>query len=102
MSASLSRDMQLVADVIGEEATLRLMCHLGGVNIYIPRPGADDILTHLRNNAMDVKKTAAELGVSQSKVYRVLKDYRDSRADKRQKTIFDSPDFYEPDGKEWL
>jgi Mor family transcriptional regulator len=85
--------MQLVAEVIGEDATLRLMSRLGGVNVYIPRPGADDILSHLRNNAMDVKVTAAELGVSQSKVYRVLKEYRESLPDRRQLTIFDSPDY---------
>lgn len=97
----LSRDMQLIADVIGEEAALRLMCRLGGVNIYIPRPGTEDILTRLRSNAMDVKVTATELGVSQSKVYRVLKEYRESRTDKRQLTIFESPD-YRGDTEDWI
>lgn len=90
MSATLTRDMQLVAEVIGEDAALKLMCRLGGVSIYIPRPGPEDILAKLRSNAMDVKVTAAALGVSQSKVYRVLKEFRE---DRRQMTIFDSPDY---------
>lgn len=85
--------MQLVAEVIGEDATLKLMCRLGGVSIYIPSPGLDEILECLRRNAMDVKVTAAEMNVSQSKVYRILKDYRESKTDKRQMTIFDSPDY---------
>lgn len=93
MNANLTRDMQLVAEVIGEEATLKLMQRLGGVSVYIPRPGPDDILTCLRRNAMDAKVTAAELGVSLRKVYRVMKEYRDSRPDRRQMTIFDSPDY---------
>ncbi len=88
MNAMLTRDMQLVAEVIGEDAALKLMSRLGGVSIYIPRPGPADILAKLRSNAMDVKVTAAELGVSQSKVYRVLKEFRESR-DVRQMTIFD-------------
>lgn len=92
MSVMLTRDMQLVAEVIGEEAALKLMCRLGGVSIYIPRPGPDDILARLRSNAMDVKVTAAQLGVSERKVYRVLKEFRDSREDRRQMTIFDMLD----------
>ncbi|MFR5734232.1 MAG: Mor transcription activator family protein [Odoribacter splanchnicus] len=93
MSVMLTRDMQLVAEVIGEDAALKLMCRLGGVSIYIPRPGPADILAKLRSNAMDVKVTAAQLGVSERKVYRVLKEFRDSREDRRQMTIFDSPDY---------
>ena len=93
MSATLTRDMQLVAEVIGEDAALKLMCRLGGVSIYIPRPGPEDILARLQSNAMDVKVTAAQLGVSERKVYRVLKEFRDSREDRRQMTIFDSPDY---------
>lgn len=88
MNAMLTRDMQLVAEVIGEDAALKLMSRLCGVSIYIPRPGPADILAKLRSNSMDVKVTAAELGVSQSKVYRVLKEFRESR-DVRQMTIFD-------------
>lgn len=89
----LTRDMQLVSEVIGKDATLKLMCRLGGVNIYIPQPGAEDIQEALLKNSLDAKVTAAELGVSLSKVYRVLKEYRDSKVDKRQMTIFDSPDY---------
>lgn len=93
MNARFTRDMQLVADVIGEAAALKLMCRLGGVSIYIPRPGAKEILECLRSNAMDVKVTAAEMCVSQSKVYMILKEYRENKTDKRQMTIFDSPDY---------
>lgn len=93
MSVQLTRDMQLIAEVLGQEAALKLMSRLGGVSIYIPRPGADEILECLRRNSMDAKVTAAELGVSQSKVYRILKEYREERQDKRQMTIFDSPDY---------
>lgn len=90
---ALTRDMELVADVIGKEAAMKLMCELGGVNIYIPRPGPREILERLRSNAMDAKTTAAEMGVSMSKVYRILKEYREGREDRRQMTIFDSPDY---------
>lgn len=91
--------MQLVADAIGDEATLKLMCRLGGVSIYIPSPGTEDILDCLRRNSLDVKVVAAEMNVSQSKVSRILREYRESKADRRQMTIFDSPDYeYGEDG----
>lgn len=63
--------MELVADVIGRAAAIELIRCMGGVNIYIPKAGPVEIMERLRTNAMDVKLTAKEMGVSQSKVYQI-------------------------------
>lgn len=72
----LSRDMALVANVVGAELTRKLMIELGGLYLYIPKPGREDIVETLKNNGMDVKVTANELGLSQRSVSRVLREWR--------------------------
>ncbi|MEG2121487.1 MAG: hypothetical protein RRZ64_05470 [Rikenellaceae bacterium] len=77
-----SRDMQMVIDVIGEEAAKKLIGEIGGITIYIPKPPQsaliDDVIRTLRVYHFDVKKTSNSLGVSQSYVYNILKKYRTS------------------------
>lgn len=84
-----SRDIQLLIDTIGKEATLKVMANLGGMSLYISKPTAEDIAEALEAESMDAKAVSAKLKVSQSKVYRVLKELRAAKTDKRQLSIFD-------------
>lgn len=84
-----SRDIQLLIDTVGKETTIKIMAELGGMNLYISKPGVEDIAEALTNEAFDAKTVAAKLNVSLSKVYRVLKEMRDAKSDKRQMSIFD-------------
>ncbi|WP_299457774.1 hypothetical protein [uncultured Rikenella sp.] len=84
-----SRDIQLLIDTIGKEATLKVMANLGGMSLYITKPTAEDIAEALEAESMDAKAVSAKLKVSQSKVYRVLKELRAAKIDKRQLSIFD-------------
>ena len=95
MGQQYSRDIQLLMDTIGKEATLKVMAELGGMALYITKPTVEDIAEALMADGMDAKAVAAKLKVSQSKVYRVLKELRDAKAgaaDKRQMSIFDLPE----------
>lgn len=90
----LSRDMTLVRDVIGEELVAKLITELGGMCIYIPRAGKDVIIDKLKANAFDVKKVAAITHVSQRKVYEILRQYRQERADSaKQLSLFPLEDY---------
>lgn len=87
-----SRDIQLLMDTIGKEATLKVMAELGGMALYITKPTVEDIAEALTAEGMDAKAVAAKLKVSQSKVYRVLQEMRAAKKDKRQLSIFDLPE----------
>lgn len=87
-----SRDIQLLMDTIGKEATLKVMAELGGMALYITKPTVEDIAEALVADGMDAKAVAARLKVSQSKVYRVLQELRAAKKDKRQLSIFDLPE----------
>lgn len=88
-----SRDIQLLIDVIGKEATLKVMAELGGMSLYISKPGEQEIAEALKAENMDAKIVVAKLKVSQSKVYRVLRQLRAERFEKdRQMTLFDTED----------
>lgn len=82
-----SRDIELLSEVIGRELTVKVMAALGGINIYIPRPGEQEIKECLRECGYDAKKVAARLNISQRKVYRVLKTLYDEQP--KQRTLFD-------------
>lgn len=90
---ALTKDMRLVADVIGEDATKLLMRRLGGIYIYIPKPGREEIAEALRNNGFDKKVVAAMYGVSQKKVEGIQKELRQEIREKafarRQLSIFE-------------
>lgn len=80
--------MAMIAEVIGREATRKLMTQLGGIYIYIPKASADDIYAELRENGHNAKDAALKLNVSLSRVYKVLKQLRfDERA--KQNKLFD-------------
>lgn len=91
--ADLTKDMRLVAEVIGEEATKQLMRRLGGIYIYIPKPSREEIAEALKNNGFDKKVVAAMYGVSQKKVEGIQKELRaeikQQAFERRQLTIFD-------------
>lgn len=74
--SNLSRDMNLVAEIVGDDAARELMKQLGGLYIYIPKPGKREIIAELKANAMDAKVVAYNLNVSQRKVSRILHEYR--------------------------
>jgi len=87
MKIKFTNDMQLVSEIIGEEQTMKLIAHLGGVSVYIPRPDHAVIRLYLERMGGDVKKTAQKLGVSERTVYRAIQAVREEKA---QLTIFDA------------
>lgn len=91
--ANLTNDMRMICEVIGEEATAKLMRQLGGISIYIPKPGREEIMEALKENGHNTKVVAAMYGVSQRKVEGIHKELRmalrNNRFDLRQLSIFD-------------
>lgn len=85
--------MRLVSEVIGEDATRRLMRKLGGISIYIPKPGRDEIAEALKQNGHNTKVVAAMYGISQRKVEGIHKEIRDEirkkEFDRRQRSLFE-------------
>ena len=92
MTRTLSKDMQVIAEIIGDEAVEKLINEFGGVTVYIPKPDTyttEEVVNMLRSCSMNVKVTASRLGLSQSKVYAILKEYREQEIEKRQLKLFD-------------
>ncbi|MCO5251545.1 MAG: hypothetical protein M9949_09020 [Candidatus Kapabacteria bacterium] len=61
-------DMQLLADVCGEEAMRQILRHLGGTQFYIPKMSKFDrfvIRFYNQNKDKPLKYTAIQLGVSE-------------------------------------
>lgn len=91
--ANLTNDMRMICEVVGEEATAKLMRQLGGISIYIPKPGREEIMEALKQNGHNTKVVAAMYGVSQRKVEGIHKELRmalrNNRFDLRQLSIFD-------------
>ncbi len=89
----LTKDMRLVAEVIGEDATKQLMRRLGGIYIYIPKPSRGEIAEALKENGYDTKMVAAMFGVSQRKVEIISKEVRtelkQEAFERRQQSLFD-------------
>lgn len=88
----LSRDMQMVCDIIGDDATEKLINELGGVSIYIPKPqvaSTEEVIATLRSCRQDVKITARRLGLSQSRVYTILREYREAQLNAIQGNLFE-------------
>lgn len=69
-------DMGMIAEVIGQESTRKLMTQLGGIYIYIPKASADDIAEELKTNGYIAKDVAVKFNVSLSRVYKILKQLR--------------------------
>lgn len=92
MTRPLSKDMQVVADILGEEAVDKLINEFGGVTVYIPKPDSyttEEVIKMLRSCSMNIKVAASRLGLSQSKVYAILKEYRKQEIEKRQLKLFE-------------
>lgn len=68
--------MKMVAEVIGDEATRRLMVELGGIYLYIPKVSRDEIAAMLQVNGYDAKEVAVAFNVSLRRVYRILQELR--------------------------
>lgn len=86
-----SRDMQMIADIIGEEAVVKLINEIGGISVYIPKPQAasmEEVIRVLRGFRYDVKKASRQLGLSQSHIYALLKQYREDKLDSMQGNLF--------------
>lgn len=91
--ANLTNDMQMISEVIGEDSTRKLMRQLGGISIYIPKPGREEIMEALKQNGHNTKVVAAMFGISQRKVEGIHKELRtelrQNEFDRRQLSIFD-------------
>ncbi|MEG0518294.1 MAG: Mor transcription activator family protein [Bacteroidales bacterium] len=91
--------MKLVEEAIGYDKTLELMTKMGGMYIYIPRPDTQEIEKALKANGYDSKTVAFKLGVSLSRVYKVLaqmrKDDKQVKFDLLQIPLFSPESFGE-------
>ena len=87
MKVQFTNDMQLISEIIGSELTIKLIANLGGVSVYIPRPDHAVIRYYYDQLGGCPKKTAQRLGVSESTVYRAIRQAKD---DTRQLSIFDT------------
>lgn len=78
--SELSRDMQLIADAIGEDNARLLMKRCPGINVYIPsQVSKGDIIKQLRTDHYDAKITARNTGASLARVYRIMKEIREAK-----------------------
>lgn len=76
MDNNFSKDMKMVAEVIGDDATRKLMSQLGGIYLYIPKASREDIVAMLKQNGYDAKEVASTFNVSLSRVYKILREVR--------------------------
>lgn len=84
--------MQMVCDIIGDDATEKLINELGGVSIYIPKPqsaSTEEVIAVLRSCRQNVKIAARRLGLSQSRVYTIIREYREAQLNARQGNLFE-------------
>lgn len=78
-----NEDMQLIADTIGLEATVKLMEECGGMQITIPKNFAIKAKRKyiIENQHIVPKKLAIRTGMTERFVYNVLNDYRSGKMD---------------------
>lgn len=70
----LNRDMQMLAEVIGEELTVKIMKELGGMSLYVSRYRDDNVIfKYYNDHGCDKKLTALRFNVSVRTVYRIVK-----------------------------
>lgn len=67
-----SNDMRMLSEIIGKELTIKVIAHMSGINIYIPKPDYQVIQYYHDQLGSNVKKTAQYLGVSERMVYRAI------------------------------
>ena len=73
-----SDELQMIAEIIGVESTIRLIQELGGINVAIPKKGLNVIkkrflITNYDGNNM--KRIAVTLGISSTYASRIIQDY---------------------------
>lgn len=85
----LTKDMQLLNDILGIDGTMKVIAGLGGISLYIPKADHDVIRYFHERNGGDPKKTAQFLGVSERSVYRAIQQ---QKVDDSQISIFDELD----------
>lgn len=83
----LTKDMQLLHEILGIDNTMKVIANLGGISIYIPKPDHEVIRYYHEKIGSDPKKTAQFLGVSERTVYRAIQVQKENDA---QLTIFDA------------
>jgi Mor family transcriptional regulator len=78
----LTDDLQILADYLGIEQVKLLIKHLGGITFYIPKYNAlyKTAKRFIRNNPnYTTKQYALMLTLSESTIFRILKDLRDEK-----------------------
>ena len=83
---NLSRDMQLLSEVIGVDSTMKVIANLSGISLYIPKPDHAVIRYFHERIGGDPKRTAQQLGISERTVYRAIQEQKENDG---QRTIFD-------------
>lgn len=83
---NLTRDMQLLNEIIGIDNTMKVISNLSGISIYIPKPDHSVIRYFHERIGGDPKRTAQQLGVSERTVYRAIQEQKELDG---QRTIFD-------------
>lgn len=81
--------MQIVAAVLGDEAAIKLMKEAGGVYLYIPKPDNRPlVIEYLKQNGFNTKHVAILLNISQRKVEKIHREYRNAlQAEKAEQTL---------------
>ncbi len=81
---NFTNDMQMLAEIIGSELTMKVIANLSGISIYIPKPDYN-VIRFYHPEGGSVKRTAQQLGVSERMVYRALQQAAEAKS---QLTIF--------------
>lgn len=72
-----TKDMQIIATVLGNEAAMKLMKEAGGVCLYVPKPDNRGlVMEYLKANGFNTKLVAVMLNISQRKVEMIHREYR--------------------------
>ncbi len=71
-TVKFSSDMQMLSEIIGTELTMKVIAHLSGISLYIPKPDYNVIRFYHAQMGGNVKRTAQRLGVSERMVYRAI------------------------------
>ena len=83
---NLTRDMQLLNEIIGIDNTMKVIACLSGISIYVPKPDHEVIRYYHERLGGDIKRTAQKLGMSERTVYRAIQAQKEIAG---QVTIWD-------------
>ena len=72
-----SNDMQMLAEVIGRELTIKVIEELGGAGLYVPQDKNNKILRYYKETGESAKRIAKHFGVSERMVYRAIAAQKD-------------------------